>query len=122
MPPEKNTTRGEFDRSVEEFQELDHAIKLYDGTPQAKEEIGGEAADVIIRMLGIAAVVGANMGEVLEKKINETVGRKYPASLIKSYQEMGFDWDQSMAKAKTVYQNQRQIPTGNGAFRPPPQA
>lgn len=103
IPPEHNTPRGEFDRSLEEVAELDKAITVYDGSRQSQLEVGGEAVDVIIRMLGIMTVVGCNAAEMLQEKIEQTK-QKYPPEVVNGHMEQGLPWDQAMAKTKASWE------------------
>lgn len=109
MPPSLNTARGEYDRSLEEFKELDVAIAMDNGTKAAAKEIGSEAVDVVIRMLGIASIVGCNMASSLDEKITETTTRKYPPDQIRRSMESGMTWPEAMGHAKIVWQSKRPI-------------
>jgi len=104
MPASENTPRKEFERSIEEVTELDKAIA--DGNP---EQIGAEAVDVIIRMIGIATIVGANIDELLGKKIKQTTQEKYPAGVVRANMDLGDTWQQAMAKQKVVWNRKQQL-------------
>jgi NTP pyrophosphatase (non-canonical NTP hydrolase) len=104
MPPEKNTPQAEFDRSLEEVVELQQAIEDSDGSRQSEVEIGEEATDVIIRMLGLITVVNCNAAELLDRKITETTTKKYPPELIKPLMQRGLIWESAMSTAKRMYQ------------------
>lgn len=103
VPPDKNTPRGEFDRSLEEVAELDKAIDQYDGSRTSQIEIGGEATDVIIRMLGIMTIVGCNAAEMLEDKIAFT-RQKYSPEIVKGHMDNGLPWEDPMAKTKASWE------------------
>jgi len=118
IPAHENTPDGEFTRSLEEFDELQDAVKANDGTPQAQLEIGEEATDVIIRMLGIISVVGANAGELLDKKLT-LIQEKYPPSVISGQLAEGVPFHVAMAEQKRAWQ-QRQNGNGNGHHPRPP--
>lgn len=106
MPRHLNTPRGEFDRGMEEVHELDEAITQHDGTRASEIEIGEEAADVMIRMMGILAVVRCNAGELIDKKIAE-INKKYPPPLINGLMQEGMEFPVAMKTAKTLYERQK---------------
>ena len=97
LPQEENTPRKKFDRGMEEVTELDDAIDKDD-----REQIGKEAVDVIIRMIGIATIVGANVDELLGSKIKQITEQKYPASIVRANMDMGDSWPQAMNRQKIV--------------------
>lgn len=99
MPADINTPRGEFDRSIEEVNELDEAINKGN-----HELIGEEAVDVIVRMIGIATIVGCNVDQLLDKKIKQTTQQKYPAAVIQANMDLGDTWPQAMKRQKVIWQ------------------
>lgn len=103
MPPELNTPREELQRSTEELKELHEDIVFDNGSKESAEEIGAEAIDVIIRMIGIASLVGCNVEQTLRKKVDETIYQKYPPTKIQAYMREGMSWHEAMGKAKSVW-------------------
>jgi NTP pyrophosphatase (non-canonical NTP hydrolase) len=108
MPPHENTPEREFDRSTEEFDELAAAVKSSDGSPTARQEIQEEAADVIIRMIGLITAAGGNVADLVEKKI-EVIQDKYPVAPIRGQLQEGVPFHVAMAVQKQKWQ-QRQTP------------
>lgn len=104
MPPYLNTPKEEYNRSLEEMKELHDAIASDNGTKAAAKEIGGEAVDVIIRMLGIASIVGMNVGTALDKKIKVTTEDKYRPDRIQAHLAEGMTWHQAMSIEKQLFQ------------------
>lgn len=116
MPPEENTPYNKFLRGMEEVGELRQAARLYDGSPSAKKEVAEEAADVVIRMIGIVIATGGNMAEIIDKKI-KTIEQKYPADQIGQEMQAGVPYAVSMKTHKEAWQ--RRQSNGNGQAQPP---
>lgn len=103
MPSHEDTPLAEFDRSQEEFGELHDAVKAHDGSRQSELEIGGEATDVIIRMLGLMTIVGCNATEMLQAKI-DVIHQKYPPEKIGPRTRAGESFSVVMGEYKTVWE------------------
>lgn len=116
MPPHENTPMQKFLRGMEEVGELRQAARLYDGSPSAKKEVAEEAADVVIRMIGIVIATGGNMAEIIDRKIS-TIEQKYPADQIGTEMRAGVPYDVSMKTHKAAWQ--RRNNNGNGQHNQP---
>jgi NTP pyrophosphatase (non-canonical NTP hydrolase) len=103
LPPHENTPEREFDRGLEEVAELAEAIKADDGSPQAREEINSEAADVVIRMIGIVVSAGGDIASLIDKKIG-IIQDKYPPDIIAGELQAGVPFDVAMDKHKRAWQ------------------
>lgn len=103
-PPSMSTPRAQFNRSQEEFTELDKATLEDDGSRASREAIAGETADVVIRMYGLAAIVGFDLDERVAEKMR-LARDKYPIKVIQARIEAGGEFNHVMAQEKTVYEN-----------------
>lgn len=104
MPSEYATPEAEFQRSLEEVDEVKKAIENNDGSLEAQKEIGSEAVDVIIRMLGVASSVGVDVESVLFNKIEHTTRIKYPNDIIQFRMNQGQEWHEAMASEKVLFE------------------
>lgn len=102
-PPESNTPKHHFNRSLEEMRELHDAIQADDGTPLAREEINFEATDVIIRMVGLIEANGGDVNKLLTAKISLAT-EKYKPSEVQGELKKGFPFNEAMARRKTIYE------------------
>lgn len=100
MPLHDQSPQAEYKRSLEEVGELGQAIEVFDGTDVAKLNVAQEAADVVIRMLGVVDSVGYDLASLVREKIVFTTQRKYPTSAVKARMKDGLDWNEAMGHQK----------------------
>jgi hypothetical protein len=103
FPAHELTPQREYDRAVEEFDELKESVYPKNGTRASEVEIGEEAVDVIIRMLGLIAIVNGNAAKILDKKI-KTMNEKYPPATIAGELKQGIPIEVAMLKHKQAWQ------------------
>ncbi len=104
IPTELNTPRHHFNRSLEEMKELHDAVLLDNGSPETRNAVHEEAADVMIRMIGLIVSAGGNVSEVLDRKI-QTMQEKYPPEKIQGQLKAGVPFDLAMATQKSRWLN-----------------
>lgn len=120
MPAEHNTPQGEFSRSLEEIGELGQEIDAFDGSREGEVRIGEEAADVIIRMLGIITVVNCNAAALLTDKL-DVIARKYDPERHHEFRRQGLTFHEAMALQKKLWERDPQLHTRQvPAFNSPP--
>lgn len=107
IPPEHATPQAEFQRSLEEVEELKKAIENDDGSTSSHHDIASEAGDVIIRMLGVVESVGGNAEQIVFEKLEHTTRIKYPRDIIQHHMENGMDWPEAMNTEKTLFEGNR---------------
>lgn len=103
MPLVEQTPHAEYKRSLEEVAELGMEVELFDGSKLSRNKIASEAADVVIRMMGIADSVGVDLEEVMREKIIYTTTMKYPVAGIKRQMERGLSWSEAMHDRKAAH-------------------
>lgn len=103
LPPHKNTPQDRLHRGMEEVEELQEAVVLFDGTPEAKANVQEEATDVIIRMIGLVISTGGNVADLIDKKI-QTIEQKYPVVPLQQQMRAGVPYEVAMARAKQSWQ------------------
>ena len=103
IPEEHNTPQQEFNRSLEEIEELRTELDQHDGTPQASLRVGLEAVDVMIRMMGIIDALGMDTERLMDYKV-DMIHRKYNPHQNRALRESGMAWDQTMAYQKQAFE------------------
>lgn len=115
-----NTPEKEFNRALEEVEELREAIATNNSTPEAQQNIAEESADVIIGMIQLITLAGGNVAELLENKI-KLIQEKYPADSIAQDIQSGIPYDKVMRQRKDAWNGRRGaqvIPLFTGHLRP----
>lgn len=76
--PDEFTPQEEFKRSQEEYLELREAVEKYEQapTPDNAKEVGAEAVDVIIGMMGVISSLGMDASQLMDEKMG-VIFRKY---------------------------------------------
>lgn len=103
-PPHENTLRAKFDRGLEEVDELDKAITVFDGSRAAVEEVSGEIADNIIRHYGYADIIGVDIDKRVREKTMLT-NLKYPPKEVNRLIAEGKTYSEAMAICKNKDQS-----------------
>jgi len=68
---------SDFKRMLEEVEEAKQEASFFDGSPESRQALGEEMADIIISSLGVITQLGLDVEGLLEKKLTKTY-TKYP--------------------------------------------
>lgn len=100
IPPQENTPQTEFARLMEENIELYVEMSRYDGTKKSKDNVAGEATDVILRHIGlIDSLGGYNLDSLVDGKLR-VIQKKYDPVKVNGFKKQGMHWTEAMSKAK----------------------
>lgn|SRR5574343_352468 len=103
IPEEHNTPQSEFDRGLEEVEELRTELERHDGSPLSSMRVGMEAVDVIIRMIGVIDALGMDTERLIDAKVDQ-IHRKYNMQQNADLRANGMPWDQAMAHQKVLWE------------------
>ena len=92
----------QFDRTSQEWRELFHEAVMYDGSPETKQHLEDEAADVIIGTIGIVIAGGGNIAAALGRKL-EGMFNKYPVEQLEELHAQGIEPGAALAIRKTLW-------------------
>lgn len=105
IPPVERTINRGINRASSEFQELlDAGNKIRDRGGvifdiKERDHVAEEATDVIIAMMGIVAVTGHRVTELIEEKL-QIMDEKYPADKLRELRAQGMTHENAMSRLK----------------------